>query len=151
VKYRLKDSSDPHVWKAAASNSKWLTTLTASTDYEFEVRSECPSTNSGWASEVYFSTLASKEMDELLEENGWMLSLFPNPARDFIFINYEMYSDEPAELNVLDVYGKTVINRHLDDPQGTLRLPVDKLPSGHFLIQIGNGQERIMKKFVVVN
>jgi hypothetical protein len=45
---------------------------------------------------------------------------------------------------------KMFTNRHLDDLQGPMRLSIDALPSGHYVLQLGNGEESVMKKLVVV-
>jgi hypothetical protein len=34
--------------------------------------------------------------------------------------------------------------------KGNIKLDVNELASGHYLLQLSNSQERVMKKFVVV-
>jgi hypothetical protein len=60
ARYRLKDSTTlPYTWVAATSISKWFITLSAGTDYEIQVRTNCASSNSDWSALVYFTTEAA--------------------------------------------------------------------------------------------
>jgi hypothetical protein len=149
LRYRVTSPLGADVWKVAAGAAKWLTGLTPATAYSYEVRSTCATNNSAWSATEAFSTNAPKAGSGLVERNI-SLHLFPNPADEFIYVNYEMSSSDGAELTVFDVYGKMVLQRDLSASQGTVRLLTESWAAGHYLLKMQNGMEVITKRFVIL-
>jgi hypothetical protein len=150
VKYRLKDSSDEFVWKSATSNSKWVINLTPATEYEYLIRSNCAIDNSDWSDTTYFTTNASKMDGSIGSASSIFAHLFPNPADEFIYVNYEIGSDNPAQLAVFDMYGKAIYQRTLSDSETTIRLSTKMWASGHYLLQMKNGMELKSERIMIV-
>lgn len=66
------------------------------------------------------------------------VSLWPNPARDILHINY---NELPlASLEVFDLNGKTIYHTHTIGLQGSISLPVTQWSRGVYLIQITTEQ-----------
>jgi hypothetical protein len=141
--------------KYRTSSYRWVTSLYPGTQYEYRVRSRCDDTegdryNSLYSSTQTFTTTTSRELELMGEEKGMEINLFPNPADEFIYLNYSLPSDEKAEMKVLDMYGKIVTYQQLETQEGTLKLNTNNLPSGHYLLQIQTGEEMMVKRFVII-
>jgi hypothetical protein len=144
VQYRK--AGIPPITRTPTAQSVVIGGLQPGTQYQFRIRALCTIIqDTSLFTSGSFTTLPLR-----LAGGQSGLHLFPNPTKDFIFVSYEISSGDPAELKVFDMYGKMVLNRSLSDLKGAMRLPIGGLPSGHYLLQLGNSQERVMEKLVVV-
>jgi len=78
------------------------------------------------------------------------ISIYPNPAEDFITIQTSEVSEtsEVYKVQIFDVLGIEVISTPSlrDTPQeGNLRIDVSHLPSGIYYIKIGEKVEKFVK------
>jgi hypothetical protein len=85
----------------------------------------------------------------LSNERSLEIDIHPNPADDFIFINYDLALENQAELTVFDMFGKKTLQQTLSGSQGIVRLITETWAAGHYLIKINNGVEMTIKKIVV--
>jgi hypothetical protein len=77
-------------------------------------------------------------------------SVFPNPATDFISIEFASPSIKDAEYIVLDVNGTRVAEGSLDMGQSNLEIATDQLPAGnYFFVAADSGVYSAVKKFSV--
>jgi hypothetical protein len=82
----------------------------------------------------------------LAKVNMW---LAPNPATDDITISYVMPEQSATKLRVLDMAGICVLERNLGiDKTGTVKVPVQKLAAGIYLVELTSGNNTVIKRFV---
>ena len=82
--------------------------------------------------------------DEILNES---LSVFPNPATDYIFINSADITAED-QIVILDATGRQVQAPQALDGQ-TSRIEISGLPAGLYYAQVF-GPKKLMRKLFVV-
>ena len=80
------------------------------------------------------------------------LSLFPNPAANFIHINYTSNSlTNKINVSIYNTIGKTVRNFSLGQHEGGIyqqELNLTGFAPGVYFVQIKDGSQRLVKKFV---
>jgi hypothetical protein len=100
---------------------------------------------------IYINTPAFFSMDNFVTQstvgveelsNATNLSLFPNPANQYVILNYE--SNLVSELNVTisDITGKEIQNQSTQTSVGnnTLKLNIEALESGVYFVSISDGK-----------
>jgi hypothetical protein len=75
------------------------------------------------------------------------IHISPNPAKDFINIEFRSFHPVEMYLKIFDMNGKLWINRILNDSE---KLPVS-VPDGTYLIVIGNGDYYSLNKILIKN
>ncbi|MCB0641844.1 MAG: T9SS type A sorting domain-containing protein [Phaeodactylibacter sp.] len=80
------------------------------------------------------------------------VSVFPNPANDFLNINYNLTKDAAVQLTVMDLAGKVIEIRQLDGQAGeqTARIETGNVMPGFYFVQLTTEGQNVSKKFVVV-
>ena len=80
----------------------------------------------------------------LLNSTSAALQIFPNPAKNYVQLNYSSVTDETTSLRIFDVSGKTIIEKNMISYKGNNSATVDfmnKLLGGtYFLEMILNGK-----------
>ncbi|OGU10857.1 MAG: hypothetical protein A2X61_12770 [Ignavibacteria bacterium GWB2_35_12] len=77
------------------------------------------------------------------------IGLYPNPADDFLLINFKDDARKSDFVRLFDYYGNVVYeNRNINDMN--LKIRTSELASGMYFLQIGNGR-MITRKVVVVH
>lgn len=79
------------------------------------------------------------------------LSIYPNPAANFVKISLENGFSKNTAINVFDETGKLVLSKQLQniDFQGTIQLDVSQLPNGHYHLKISDDKFVLTKNFIV--
>lgn len=90
-----------------------------------------------------FSILPTK-IDELL--NNYLL-IAPNPAKDEVFVDFYTPITSATKIKVTDVLGKEMLEYTVYEGK-KVTIPLNDFKSGLYFIQIQNGNNRIVKKFV---
>jgi hypothetical protein len=75
------------------------------------------------------------------------ISVFPNPANDFISINGKELSGISL-INVFDVVGKNVLSVQVNNSQPQVLIPINKLSNGTYILNIENNGTRKFAKFI---
>ena len=80
------------------------------------------------------------------------LTVFPNPATDFLNVNYTMTKDAPVQLTVMDLAGQVISIQQIDAQAGqqAARIETSNVLPGFYFVQLTTEGQRIAKKFVVV-
>lgn len=76
------------------------------------------------------------------------LVLYPNPAQDQVYITVPFRSSGPITLSIMDIQGQ-VLRRETVPYSPDITLSVNELPSGMYILEINNGQNRSQGKFVI--
>lgn len=93
----------------------------------------------------------SKKLD--VEENETSLLVdkaYPNPTRDIINVGYATKEVADVNISIVDVAGKTVFNRQINNTQGNQMEAIDvsKFHGGYYMIIIESGEDKEVQKFV---
>jgi hypothetical protein len=83
---------------------------------------------------------------EKLTNDNLDFTISPNPAKDFIVINYPLTGKEKVEITVTDVAGKKVYETRL--LTSDFRLPTSDFTKGIYLVEVNNGKQKGVKKFL---
>lgn len=88
-------------------------------------------------------TVSLKEMNGISAENT-TLQVWPNPAQNAIQINIE----KPGSiLKINDILGKTILSRQIFD-NGIIQQDISNLESGIYIIEVNNGNDRMVNKLI---
>ena len=139
------------VWKKkfvpGINNKLNLKNLQCNKDYVWQIRTICDTVGvddiSDFSAVQNFTTLICREGDEIMEDN---ISLFPNPAADYLNVNTE--DMDVKTMYITDMSGKlhiTVINP--DSDFNTIN--VSGLASGIYIIRIETTEKIMNQQFII--
>lgn len=152
---------------------RYLSNLTTSTEYEFQVRHECSEGNwSNYSDSVTFTTRGSVgnsklmsnrpmplKMVELVRFNPDVyqlgniipnkLSVFPNPTSNIINIVLDQPIQENTQIQIFDKMGRILKTTTISGIEQSLRIPIDDLNAGVYLVQVQLKAEVLTKRFIV--
>lgn len=79
------------------------------------------------------------------------LSLYPNPAKDNVTINYKGNTSEPLTIKLYDAQGKTIlVEKEVNtDKEMTKKLNLEDLKKGIYFLHLEQGKKSEVKKLVV--
>ena len=79
------------------------------------------------------------------------LSIYPNPAANFIKLNLDNGFSKNTDIAVFDETGKKVLSKILQniDFQGTIQLDISKLINGHYIVKVTSDNQVLSKSFVI--
>ncbi len=108
-----------------------------------------PDENGEWQlnheSDYYWSPLSSH--NSIPEINTETLNIYPNPAKDMVWINYPLENGNSATLKVIDLNGRAVLTKEIS---GKLTgLPVGTLSKGIYTVQIETEGKQINGKLLI--
>jgi hypothetical protein len=77
-------------------------------------------------------------------------SLAPNPTNDFIRVVFESIEKDDVQFNVIDINGRVLKTMTIESLEGinTQHITVDELPQGTYLLQVKQGQESRIERFI---
>ncbi len=79
-------------------------------------------------------------------ENGWDFIMYPNPARDELFLR--LPDDTPKEIILHDLAGRQIHARSsVSDP--LQRLPIGQLANGVYYVRVSDGVNSKVKKLII--
>ncbi|MEH6538231.1 MAG: T9SS type A sorting domain-containing protein [Psychroserpens sp.] len=90
------------------------------------------------------------EYDELnlIEHTGNKTIIYPNPANGFLMIESNTIIDT-SNITLFDITGRTIREVNIEQSSSTtLRLDLDKLSKGIYLLQIGSKNQQVVKRFI---
>ena len=79
--------------------------------------------------------------------------VYPNPAKDYLFLNLKRTNLYPSTLKICDVFGKNVLCKQLNDTdlnyENNIKLDISSLSDGLYLLNISNEKEQRIAKFLI--
>lgn len=79
-------------------------------------------------------------------------TLYPNPANDVLWLQVHGAEGLPLSVTVFDALGSSCHSCELvPDQEYPASIPVDRLPTGAYYLQMKSGNEDCMKPFMVVH
>ena len=112
--------------------------LKAATDYQFKVKADCRISS---FSQVI--TIRTKGVEMSLPN----LTLFPNPARDELNVDFGIKSNETIDVEVIDLNGQSKISINKYALTHQLTLDTSPLPNGMYFIVVTKNDQKFAKKF----
>lgn len=122
--------------KKANTNQKTISGLTCATAYEWKVRSNCAGTFSAFSPLATFTTAACR-MDDMTETTE--IALYPNPASDFIYVDFNSESTDEILLTVTDMSGRVIEDISYTNDEDMLILDTESLAPGLYILSINQG------------
>jgi hypothetical protein len=124
----------------ATSNLKTIAGLSPSSNYEFQVKTNC-SNSSPYSTSNYFTTLLSKlgiELPAPFSGSDQGFSVYPNPGHEKVFIAFESGENEEINIQLTDINGRVVqrVMTNANKGLNTVGLNVSALSNGVYLVQL---------------
>lgn len=84
-------------------------------------------------------------------EDQVKLQISPNPATGYFSIDWQGKTSSPASIQLMDIQGKEVYHHPsaLSLLSGSVRIPVDHLPSGVYMVKFSSEGQSLYRKLVV--
>ena len=100
--------------------------------------------------ELKSSKIRNRGIGEKYESNK--LKVYPNPARDYIIIEYTLNREhENTSIVLYDVNGKTIRSHSLNATRDILVIPLTGIPSGNYLCSLRMGNKPVQNvKFIII-
>ncbi len=152
VRYR-KTGSATWIAKNASSTSITLRDLTAATDYEYQVRANCPGGNSFFTPIDFFSTPAKREEEKFISSE-LELKLFPNPNNGmFSLILSGLNNAENTTIEIFNLLGQKVYSAIAQSASEITvhTIELQKMTEGIYEMRVKNGSAIAIEKFVVIH
>ena len=89
------------------------------------------------------NTVSVKELNQTL------ISIYPNPANNYLNINFTNFFSDPFEVNIYNLNGKLVFNRQLFNLKNTIDL--NNLKSGFYNYNITNKTSILKEAKLIIN
>lgn len=92
-------------------------------------------------------TLSTTIDEQTLGEEA--VFVYPNPAKEFINVEFSGLSDENISIEIIDVFGKVVQKENRKNENGIFNLNVRSLAAGYYLLKISSVHSVIQKKIII--
>ncbi|MGB1205413.1 MAG: LamG-like jellyroll fold domain-containing protein [Chitinophagales bacterium] len=139
--------------------------LQSNTSYQWSIRTKCNDVWTSWyAPHKVFTTLVclnnkeynpipdpfANKTDAFFEENTF--TIYPNPTQSDIYVYFNSISAETTMLKVVDIFGKTVLEKSVELQKGDndFQLQVENFKAGTYFLEIESERGRMTKKFFVL-
>ncbi len=93
--------------------------------------------------EIVKEQVVIEPADGIQEENLLGVSIYPNPAKDYVEINIEDVISHDLSLQVYDMLGKLIESQSITEQ--TTQLNIKNLEKGVYILKIGNSTKRLIK------
>jgi hypothetical protein len=122
------------------TNSKAITGLVANTNYEFRVTSNCNGVFSPWSPVVGTFNTGSlmKPIVGTVESTSSEVTVYPNPTKDKLNIEFTAAVSEDAMVKVMDMTGRVVkvIRASVEAGNNTIEVSLSEFSAGMYTIQL---------------
>ena len=75
--------------------------------------------------------------------------VYPNPAKEFINVEFSGITTENISIEIIDVFGKVLEKVNEKNENGIFNLNVRSLAAGYYLLKISSGHSVIQKKIII--
>ena len=98
---------------------------------------------------LHFAVASTSSLDNQNFINDHQISFYPNPAKEFLNINFGNLTSDKTTFTLVDINGKKVIENQFDLQNQLERISVASIPNGIYLAVIETNDKRITKKVVI--
>ena len=92
-------------------------------------------------------TLSTTIDEQTLGEEA--VFVYPNPAKEFINVEFSGLSDENISFEIIDVFGKVIEKVNEKNENGIFNLNASSLAAGYYVLKISSGNSVIQKKIII--
>jgi hypothetical protein len=92
-------------------------------------------------------TLSTTIDEETIGEET--IFVYPNPAKEFINVEFSGLNDENISIEIIDVFGKVVQKEISKNENQMFNLNVSSLAAGYYVLKISSGNSVIQKKIII--
>ena len=92
-------------------------------------------------------TLSTTIDEETIGEET--IFVYPNPAKEFINVEFSGLNDENIIIEIIDVFGKVIEKVNEKNENGIFNLNVRSLAAGYYVLKISSGNSVIQKKIII--
>jgi len=92
-------------------------------------------------------TLSTTIDEETIGEET--IFVYPNPAKEFINVEFSGLNDENISIEITDVFGKLVQKEISKNENQMFNLNVSSLAAGYYVLKISSGHSVIQKKIII--
>ena len=78
------------------------------------------------------------------------LNIYPNPARDFLEIEYKGLENAKGEFALVDLLGKSFLEKDLNQTNDEFQIDIREVPSGVYMVRINSGNFSTVNKVVIM-
>lgn len=125
----------------AASNALQTIDLSASSTESCWVIDATPTVGSKYYAKEDSDCFGASSVESTTARN---IFLFPNPADDYLIINYDKTTTE--QIQILDISGKTLICYLDEQISEDMKIDISSLSSGIYFVKIGTQTSKFIKK-----
>ncbi len=93
--------------------------------------------------------VASTALSENSYNEDFQVSFFPNPASDFLNINFGTLNDSNYTFSIVDINGKKVLERKINNPSLLEKIDLSQFQSGVYLVALETNSKVIRRKIVI--
>lgn len=103
-----------------------------------------------WPSVILTDGFNLKLFDFVEETNNtsW-LNIYPNPAHDYLYIQCSHQTNEIFTIQILDIYGKLLLEDSLTTNESEKQLSIGKLSPGTYLLKVIHGRQQQTSQFLI--
>ncbi|WP_298345144.1 T9SS type A sorting domain-containing protein [uncultured Algibacter sp.] len=83
------------------------------------------------------------------EINSSVFSIYPNPTRSFIELNFGKGINKTIKINIYDIQGKRVFDKTNEVEDASLKIDVSQLTKGMYFLKVDDGTSKTTKKLIV--
>ncbi|MES2864535.1 MAG: M28 family peptidase [Bacteroidota bacterium] len=98
---------------------------------------------------LHFSIADTSQLSNEAFNANNQVTVYPNPAKNNLYINKGTLNAENYAVKVVDVNGKTVLEKEFNHSQLTEQLSVSQLTSGIYMCVISSENQQIFKKVII--
>lgn len=154
VIYRVKGTQ---AWTrvGALSNTKTLRYLAPNTTYQYRVRATCDGTwdfaDASGRREFNTANMPQSPARATMPSLD-VLTVYPNPVRESIQVNYTIKESSDTHLMIMDMTGRLVLEKGLEEVEGSNSeiIDISTMNPGYYVLIIQSGESRLTKKFVKI-
>ena len=121
-----------------------------STTYYWKVIANMNSGQSNWSQAWSFTTDEVLDVDESSDMSN--VNILPNPAINFVNIQFYLESNQNSNLEIIDMSGRRIYHEELNNlvlGQNTILINTMNYSNGVYFFRINNGKETINGEFII--
>ncbi|MFN0276563.1 MAG: peptide-N-glycosidase F-related protein [Chitinophagales bacterium] len=101
---------------------------------------------------IYHQFIVGNYVDaEDIKQENQSLRIFPNPAKGFCYVQYNIAEGASAALKIIDVSGKSILeDQMVDDSKGIKTLDISSLPAGVYRVVLQSSAEITSAPLIVI-
>ncbi|MDA3894205.1 MAG: T9SS type A sorting domain-containing protein [Salinivirgaceae bacterium] len=93
----------------------------------------------------YYDGYTSKILSDRLNK----ITLYPNPAKDVLFINIEEFASTAHKISVFNILGQEEKIKNVEFSSEVIKLNISNQSNGVYLIQVSNGDNSYSSRFII--